>query len=203
MREIRFEQAESGLNVDFSVEGHELERLDNYCSNVESLMKQPFLKHAPTIKKIAFNNESGFVVVISEFDRTALQAALLVSRFVILQDEPFSFLKTQSLLKKACIDNSVRDVLKQWARQFKHGQLSQFGNLSTLDWTLFSGETFSLWLNSTVYHQDASKQDSYRELCAQFGPVNVEKIMVSLFSDKLFSCLKLYGAVCRSVRCSG
>jgi hypothetical protein len=202
MNTLTFE-ANPGVTTQIIMTAADWKRTEKYCSNIESLMKQPFFKRAPTLNKISMFTEFGFDVSISDYDKTALQAALLEARFVILQDEPYNFLKTQSLIKKLCPDQGVRGLLKEWTSIFQDGEFSRFGNIFHQDLGLFSDKAFALWLNSKVYHQDISKEAAYTGLTEVFGIEPVEKIMVLLFSDKWGACLRLYGAIGKSVRAAG
>jgi hypothetical protein len=176
-------------------------KLERFCERVEEAMTRSFAKRAPTFRRISLPGVSGGVhIEIDEYDEEELLAFLVTARHLILEKEPFCFSKSQAILRKYAKSVEMKEWIKSIVQQFQSSQLNQYMQLFSEDIPLLSEQAFQIWLNAKIFHMHPEKRDDFNRLICAFGEENTKKILVNHLSHKWFACLKLYGAIGKSIR---
>lgn len=183
------------------VELSDYTRLEQFCTCVETVMKRPHAKGAPMIRRMLPHAEpGGSRIELDHYDVDHMLAFLLTIRPLILENERFSFSKTQKVLKKYVYNGELKEWHKSLVRQYQAGDLSQYLQVSVGEIPLFSEKAFQIWLNGKFFHQHPEERAKLDVLRGGFGEEDAEKIFVNHLSQKWFACLRLYGAIGKSIR---
>ena len=176
------------------------DRLENFCTLVEEARQFSFVQRAPVTLPIICEQADNSSIQ-EEYTKESLAAALHVTRRIILQTEPYSFVNTLALIGKASKgDADIKTFSKKLGNQFNRGQLSNYMQIYSGSTPLLSDSAFRLWLNTKIYHQDLEKMAAFAEISNSIGANNTDRLFVSQFVQRIFAFLKLYGALGESIR---
>ena len=145
------------------------------------------LRGMPGLSRVRFDTTSGLTLTSEDYTDAELFELLHVLRPVILEEEPFSFHRTSSMLGRYIDSQDVRDYLKLQTRVFRHGEMNLYMRLSVNNQPLFDESLLRLWLNGTQYHSDAEKAAAWGQLEASLSESGSRALVISQLRGKVLA----------------
>ena len=148
----------------------------------------------PSITKVALG-ENGLEMVCGEYSDDDLFALLHVLRPVTLEEEPTSFVKTASLLKRGFKSRELSGRLRALRKMFEHGEFSFYMQFVVVGQNLFEASTLRNWLNGTQYHTDIEKAEVWKKIEEALGTQNARALVISQVHSRVKALFMLEGFV--------
>jgi hypothetical protein len=139
----------------------------------------------PDVSRIKLEAGFGLTLTCAEYSDAELHELLHVLRPLILQEEPTSFHRITSRLKRTILQADVRAYLDLQSRVFKDGELRMYLQISIGEQPLFDESLLRNWLNGTQYHGDPEKEEAWRRIEGNLNESGGRALVMSQLRGKV------------------
>ncbi len=191
---LRVTNDQSGdvLDIPAAFEDREWAALQRYLDNADRLLEVQLAREDVPCELTVSVREGRLSEVKTELPPSEQVAALLHRlRPFILEDEPFSYGKTLTLLGRRFEEPYMRNRMKVQRRLFDGRNSQELATVKSNEVVLNSEATLSKWLNAYEYHQDEDKRAHIESLHHVLPLESSIPIFLSLLGDKVQAILQL------------
>lgn len=172
------------VSLDFSEEEWQL--LKDFVAAVSRVESCGIIQNGRTMNlRISYNQNSGLSVSADLPPEAEIREFLHVARWVILQEEPASFVNTAGLIGKRLAHPYVRSYVRSSRKLFDGTASQAYAVLTANGVVLNSDATLKVWLNAYEYHTDREKQKDLEKLHRIMPLESFRAIYIGLLLEKI------------------
>ncbi len=186
----------AGVEVALPIDESRLRQLSAYLENDLRIGEAKIFKSGfPVVKRVSYDREHGFSIVVTEVNYGEVCELLHVCRPVFLAREPATFEKVLGFFGKHGEDTPLAIWTKRVRLMYEQGDYQPYFQLSISNTPLFHEKSLSTWLNGVEYHQDAEKARLVQQLEEELGQEVVRGVFVAQLSGRLKAIGRLANVV--------